>query len=141
MYRTISISLFADLFMKKRIVSALIVSAISFGIMFQAKAESEVEFIPMQATSYCINGTTATGTHTRIGICAGPPEHYGDTAMVYKRNKDGSLAEFIGYFECEDTGSAPIRNGKVLDIWLPTYEECRQFGNPKIYVVWVHGVG
>lgn len=127
--------------MRKRLLAVLLVATICFGIAAESKAETEIEFIPMTATAYCINGTTATGTHTRKGICAGSPEHYGEVAMVYKRNKDGSLGDFIGFYECEDTGGAPIRKGKVLDIWLPTYEECKQFGNPKVYVVWRKGVG
>lgn len=131
----------ADLLMIKRITQALIVAGVCICIAQIGKAQQEVEFIPMKATAYCINGTTATETHTRPGICAGPREHFYDVAMVYKRNKDGSLGEFIGYFECLDTGGKAIKSGKVLDIWLPTYEECRQFGSKDIYVVWRKGKG
>lgn len=90
-------------------------------------------YIPMTATAYCINGTTATGTHTRPGICAGKREWFGKTAVVYADN-NGEIGDLIGIYKVEDTGGKNIRNGKVLDIWLPTEDECFQFGRRKVHV-------
>ena len=34
----------------------------------------------------------------------------------------------------EDTGGSSIRKGRVIDIWLPTEEECKQFGRRPVLV-------
>ena len=99
-----------------------------------------VEYIPMRASAYCIHGTTANGSHTHRGICAAKPEWIGLTAAIYLNN-DGELGEFLGYYEVKDTGGDNIRNGKVIDIWMETEDECFQFGNKKVFVVLVKGVG
>ena len=99
-----------------------------------------VEYIPMRASAYCIHGTTANGSHTHRGICAAKPEWIGFTAAIYLNNC-GELGEFLGYYEVKDTGGDNIRNGKVIDIWMETEDECFQFGNKKVFVVLVKGVG
>ena len=93
-----------------------------------------LEYHSMIATAYCIDGTTATGTHTRPGVCASKREWFGKTAKVYK-NDHGKVGELIGTYTVEDTGGRPIRNGSVIDIWLPTEDECDQFGRKTVYVV------
>lgn len=95
--------------------------------------ETDDAYIEMQATAYCIDGTTATGTHTRRGICAGKREWFGKTAVVYADNH-GEIGDLIGIYKVEDTGGDPIRNGKVLDIWVPSYDEAIQFGRQKVHV-------
>ena len=99
-----------------------------------------VDYIPMKASAYCLHGTTASGTHTHRGICAAKPEWIGLTAVIYL-NKGGELGEFLGYYEITDTGGDNIQNGKVIDIWMETEDECFQFGNRKVYVVLIKGVG
>lgn len=98
-----------------------------------AAVENNDIYLPMTATAYCIDGTTATGTHTRKGICAGKREWFGKTAVVYSDN-DGEIGNLIGIYKVEDTGGKPIRNGQILDIWMPTYDECIQFGRKKVHV-------
>lgn len=95
--------------------------------------ETDDAYIEMQATAYCIDGTTATGTHTRRGICAGKREWFGKTAVVYADNH-GEIGDLIGIYKVEDTGGDPIRSGKVLDIWVPSYDEAIQFGRQKVHV-------
>lgn len=95
--------------------------------------ETDDAYIEMQATAYCIDGTTATGTHTRRGICAGKREWFGKTAVVYADNH-GEIGDLIGIYKVEDTGGDHIRNGKVLDIWVPSYDEAIQFGRRKVHV-------
>lgn len=97
------------------------------------EVETDDAYIEMQATAYCIDGTTATGTHTRRGICAGKREWFGKTAVVYADNH-GEIGDLIGIYKVEDTGGDPIRNGKVLDIWVPSYDEAIQFGRQKVHV-------
>jgi 3D (Asp-Asp-Asp) domain-containing protein len=98
-----------------------------------SSAYIETGYIEMQATAYCINGTTATGTQTRSGICAGKREWFGKNAVVYS-DEDGKIGNLIGIYKVEDTGGKAIRNGQVLDIWMPTQEECLQFGRQKVHV-------
>ena len=92
------------------------------------------EVVQMQATAYCLNGTTATGTQTRVGVAASKPEWFGRKVAVYRKGKDGYPAEKIGEYTIEDTGGKPIRNGSVIDLWFPTYDECIQFGRKNVFV-------
>ena len=81
-----------------------------------------------EATAYCLKGTCADGTTVRDGICASKPEYIGKTIIVYDK-KDMSI---IGYFECTDTGSEPIRDGDTIDIWIEEYQDCKIFGRKQI---------
>lgn len=121
--------------MKQRIVSALIVAIISFGIAISSKAESEIEFIPMTATGYCLTSPRCDGGSTREGICA-VKGHYGEVACVYLKNKDGTL-DFYGYFEVLDY----CEKKNVIDLWFPCADDCFSFGRRNVEVVFVHGVG
>lgn len=97
-------------------------------------AEDLNEYIEMEATAYCLDGTTATGTHTRPGICAGKREWFGKTAVVYA-DDHGEIGDLIGIYKVEDTGGAPkIKNGQCLDIWMSSYDAAIQFGRRKVHV-------
>lgn len=97
------------------------------------ETHENAQYQSMIATAYCLSGTTATGTQTRQGIAAGKSEWFGKTANVYA-NSNGNIGELIGSYVIEDTGGTPIRNGSVLDIWMPTKEECLNFGRRLVYV-------
>lgn len=118
------------------LISIVILSTLDLIQDVQA-AMGEVEtndtYIEMQATAYCIDGTTATGTHTRRGICAGKREWFGKTAVVYADNH-GEIGDLIGIYKVEDTGGKSIASGRVLDIWVPSYDEAIQFGRKKVHV-------
>ena len=90
-----------------------------------------------EATAYCLKGTCADGTTVRDGICASKPEYIGKTIIVYDR-KDMSI---IGYFECTDTGSEPIRDGDTIDIWIEEYQDCKIFGRKQICYQVLDAVG
>ena len=76
------------------------------------------ELIPAAVTVYCDEGTTATGTQTRNGICAYSEEYLGATIILYQRLPDGKVGDILGYFDVEDTGGNPgIANGTVVDVW------------------------
>lgn len=87
----------------------------------------------MIATAYCLNGTTATGTQTRAGVAAGKREWFGKKVKVYW-NDGGEPGGLIGEYVIEDTGSSPIRKGKVIDLWMPTKDECFEFGRQRVLV-------
>ena len=109
-------------------------------IVIEGSMKDEVQFIPMKATAYCLNGTTADGSHTRLGIAAAKPEWIGLTAAIYLNN-NGECGEFLGYYEIKDCREDNINSGKDIDIWLPTEDECLQFGEKNVLVVLIKGVG
>lgn len=97
------------------------------------KKEEHGELYSMVATAYCLTGSTATGTTPRPGVAASKPAWFGKTVRVYW-NDGGKPGSLIGTYVVEDTGGAPIRNGSVIDVWLPTEEECFQFGRRCVLV-------
>lgn len=94
----------------------------------------------VEATAYCTGTTTATGCKVRQGIIAGKPEWFGKVAAVYKC-EDGKIGEFIGYYECLDTGGEAIKNGRVIDIYNPSLDWCLQFGRQKVFITLIDGEG
>ena len=76
----------------------------------------------------------------RWGICAGKPEWYGKVIALYESD-NGKIGEFIGYFECFDTGSEQIKNGEVIDIYNESREWCKQFGRKKVIAYIIDGEG
>lgn len=102
--------------------------------------EADVSCHFMKATAYCLKGLTASEEPTRIGIAASKPEWIGKTMAIYEQGADGKAGNFIGYFEVKDTGGEAIRSGKVVDLWLPTYEECMEFGEKDVVVFLIDGV-
>lgn len=93
----------------------------------------EHKYHSMIATAYCLTGSTATGTTPRTGIAASKPAWLGKTVKVYW-NDGGKPGALIGTYVIEDTGGAPIRNGSVIDVWLPSEDECFEFGRRCVLV-------
>lgn len=113
--------------MKKGITLLLFLMCLTVG------KEVHAEEVSMTATAYCLHGTTATGTQTRIGVAASKPEHFGRVCLVFE-DIGGEPGECLGVFVVEDTGGAPIRDGHVIDLWMETYDECIAFGKKKVIV-------
>lgn len=102
----------------------------------------------MSATAYYQGEITATGKIPRIGYCAVNRERMGMTALVWK-DENGEPGEFLGYFECEDTGvgawnekagMGAIEAGYVIDMYYPTLEECQEWMKVTGGKVWVQFV-
>ena len=100
--------------------------------------------VKIRATCYVGNGITASGKETRPGIMAGKPEWIGCVACVNAVNEDGSIGEFIGYYEILDTGYGAetgvgqskifsnrtlgtIEVGQTVDIWFPTTHQAEEW--------------
>lgn len=105
---------------------------------------------PAKVTAYLDSGYTKSGKYTRTGICAGKEEWLGCVAVVYKRMPDGSVGDFIGRYEILDTGGTQaLKNGDVIDVWVPNDAVCTDFVNftyeggcnGNIYVQIVRGQG
>lgn len=110
---------------------------------FYSRVNAEPEQKEMILTCYCPEscaGTiTATGKKVRKGICAVDKKHLGATALIW--TADG---EFIGFFECEDTGGKAIQSGNYIDVWMPSLDEATEFiteygSNVIVQFVWAEG--
>lgn len=127
----------------KVIVIVIVALVIINGIWIVCAARSEdnhPEYIRVKATAYCLGTLRCDGKPIRTGVIAGKPEWYGKLIAVYEDN-DGELGDFIGYFECLDTGGSTITNGKVVDIYNPSYDWCINFGVKNVIIVLIDGKG
>lgn len=80
-------------------------------------------FQKIYVTAYCCGTHTATGVPVHYGCMAVSKEHLGDVAILYTTDN-----EYIGIFERNDQGGTDaIREGRVVDIYFPSYEQCREF--------------
>lgn len=103
------------------------------------------EIVPekMLATAYYQGTTNAMGNKARIGTCAvnSSAGMLGKTALVYKRDPDDTISDFIGIYEVEDAGC----NKHVIDVRFDTLAQCEDFmklvGDMKVYVFFVDAVG
>ena len=105
----------------------------------------------MRVTCYTApeGALTADGSEPREGIVAGKREWLGCVAAIYDKDMN-----FIGYYEFRDTGAGmdtdgdgvgdSIKNGKSIDVYRDTLEECYawigDYGD-YLYVQIIHGEG
>ena len=129
--------------MKKSIVIilALLVWITSIGATRNEPMDFEAAgFQRIKVTAYCCGTHTATGVPVHYGCMAVSREHLGDCAYLY--TVDG---EYIDLFEGNDQGGTDaIRQGYVVDIYFPTYEECKAFmarTGGVAYIKYVEGEG
>lgn len=123
--------------MKKKVFQAFAIVALIAAVGMKAEAKAQIE--PMQGnpfeepckircSCYCEHGKTSTGRKTTQGIVAGKKEWLGYTVEINRINEDGSIGDFVGYFEFADTGAGmdtdgdgkgdTIINGQSIDIWV-----------------------
>lgn len=154
--------------MKKVLVVDIILLLVLIIILsvkaINASAEQQDPFnepVKLRCTCYINSGTTASGCETRYGIMAGKPEWIGCVACVNAVNPDGSVGEFIGYFEILDTGYGietgvgqskifndrtlgTIETGETVDVYCETMHQAEEwidtFGD-EVYIKLVDGVG
>lgn len=89
-----------------------------------------------RATAYYNPGTTATGTVAQLGVIAVDPSFISFGTRMFIITNDG---EYIyGIAAAEDAGDSNIL-GNRIDIWLPTREECIQFGYRECTVYFLGG--
>ena len=117
--------------MSKRLmvcIVALIVWIVSIGAERNEPRQETINFEQagfqkINVTAYCVGHHTATGVPVHYGCMAVSKEHLGDIALLY--TIDG---EYIDIFEGNDQGGTDaIREGRVVDIYFPSYEQCREF--------------
>lgn len=111
--------------MKK--ILLLLFSLFLFLILTQPAKAEESEPFKVHITCYIDEGITASGEHTREGICAMKKEWIGKTAIVYLRNADGTIGDIYGIYEIKDCGGTDgLKEGKVVDIWQPNLEVAKE---------------
>lgn len=101
----------------------------------------EQGFYQIKTTAYCVGHHTANGSAVHEGGCACSIDHIGDVAILY--TLDG---EFLGYFECNDTGAegGGVRKGTVVDIYRTDLDRCKDWMNEtggKVWIKWIDGNG
>lgn len=98
--------------------------------------------VVLETTAYCDHGLTASGCMVRRGVCAAREDMIGRCAVIYEMAEDGTMGDFLGYYEILDTGGDyRIRNGSVIDIYMPDYDQCMEYGRRKAYVQIVEAEG
>lgn len=98
-------------------------------------------FQKMNTTAYDVGHHTANGSAVHEGGCACSIDHIGDVAIIYTLE-----GEFLGYFECNDTGAegGGVRKGTVVDIYRTDYDRCvewMEITQGKCWVKWIEGDG
>ena len=112
----------------RRISAIVLILMCSIG--FTSYADAEPTLIKGFATAY--NGPsdhTYTGKPVHEGICGGCEAYIGKTIILYQRLPGDQIGEVIGIYECEDTGPGTdgFREGRVIDVYKPTLEDCQRF--------------
>ena len=107
----------------------LVIAMFSTGFTSFASDE-QPELIKGYATAY--NGPTdrtCTGKPVHKGICGGCQAYLGKTIILYQRLPGDEIGQILGIFECEDTGTGTegFQQGRVIDVYCPTLEECQDF--------------
>ncbi len=85
---------------------------------------SNAKEITVKAHAYCLRGLTSRGVHTRVGVIAVDPKVIPYGSKIYIPG--------YGWGTALDTGGAI--QGKTIDIWMPTYGQCMQWGTRHIKV-------
>lgn len=136
----------------------LFVALMGWTATTQAKADSLNKYWdspqPIRCTCYVEHGQTASGQWTRPHTVAGPREWLGCVGALYRMNEDGSMGEFLGYYEFIDTGAGidtdgdgrgdSIINGESIDVWRPDIEMAREWvdlNGDYVYLKLVKGEG
>ena len=118
--------------MTSRIISGIAVITLTCLIGFTSYADSQPTLIKGYATAYIGDSdTTCTGDKVREGICGGCKDYIGKTIVLYQRLPNDEVGRILGIYECLDTGTGTegFQQGRVIDVYQPTLEECQDFMN------------
>jgi 3D (Asp-Asp-Asp) domain-containing protein len=80
-----------------------------------------------EATAYCITGISKSGAPIKPGHVAADPKVIPLGSMIYV---DSPLMG--GIYQVKDTGE--LVKGKIIDIFIPSYERCKAFGRRAVKV-------
>ena len=124
------------------VVAVIIISFVNAKATADAEEKNVFyEPVKLRCTCYIDQGVTASGKMTRPNIMAGKTE-WNCVACVNAVAEDGSVGEFIGFYEILDTGYGietgvgqskifkdrtlgTIETGETVDIWQKDMESAR----------------
>lgn len=115
-----------------RRISAITLLILIFSTGFTSYAEEQPTLIRGYATAYIGESEyTCTGDKVREGICGGCKAYLGKTIILYQRLPNDEVGQILGIWECLDTGTGTegFQQGRVIDVYKPTLEECQEFMN------------
>lgn len=118
--------------MTSRIISGIAVITLTCLIGFTSYADSQPTLIKGYATAYIGESEyTYTGDKVREGICGGCKDYIGKTIVLYQRLPNDEVGRILGIYECLDTGTGTegFQQGRVIDVYQPSLEECQDFMN------------
>lgn len=81
------------------------------------------------ATAYCLRGRTVTGDYVKKGTIGVDPQYIPLGSKLYVAG--------YGFGIANDVGGAI--KGKIIDIWLPSYDECIDWGRQTVTVYILKG--
>jgi 3D (Asp-Asp-Asp) domain-containing protein len=84
--------------------------------------------IPMKATAYARQGTTASGAKTRRGVIAADPR----VLPLGTKVRVDNAGPYSGHYVVKDTGRK-IR-GRKIDLFMPSRREAQKFGRKDVQV-------
>lgn len=144
------------------VIMALVWCVGKYRLIVEAReANPFVEPVKIRATCYCDEGLTTSGSQTRPGIIASKKEYLGYVVCINAVNEDGSVGEFIGFYEVLDTGYGietgigqsnvkpdktlgSLETGESIDIYMPTLHQAEEwigtYGD-YVYIKFVKGNG
>lgn len=103
------------------------------------------EIVRCTATAYAPTGNlTYMETVPRFGVAAGKKEWLGSIMLIWFDDGDGQIKpqNFYGAFSCEDLGgSDAIKAGYVIDVFMESKEEAKNFGAKKVIIQIVKSEG
>ena len=97
---------------------------------YNAARASDPEVTPLEdfhATAYCVTGITKSGVAVQPGHVAADPKVIPLGSMIYVES-----SRMGGIYQVLDTGE--LIKGKIIDIFIPSYESCREFGRRMVKV-------
>lgn len=80
-----------------------------------------------EATAYCVSGITKSGAKVAPGHVAADPKVIPLGSMIYIDSPS-----MRGIYQVLDTGE--LIKGKIIDIFIPSYERCVEFGRREVKV-------
>ena len=125
------------------LITAIIASTI-YGIARKITASAETTYETpniIRCTVYDDVGYTKSGQWVRDGIIAGKEEWMGSVAALWEVKEDGTIGDFIGYYEFLDTGGEYIQNGDRVDVWTSDPVGWTQEHGDYVYMQIIEGVG
>jgi 3D (Asp-Asp-Asp) domain-containing protein len=85
----------------------------------------ESSFEEFEATAYCDYGITYSGVLVQRGIVAADPKVLPIGSVI-----EIKAGDYSGIYTVMDTGG--VIKGRIIDIYMPDYEEAIQFGRQKV---------